>query len=86
LYARDVWLCHQVMQKKARRSDSAGLLRFASAYQDSIRRPANRISTTPMVRSNQCPMRMNSRRTLLFEKNSATITNHNAFTKHIHKP
>ena len=39
-----------------------------------------------MVRSNQCPMRMNSNRTRALEKNSATITNHKAFTKHIHSP
>ena len=39
-----------------------------------------------MLRSNQCPKRKNSNRTLLLEKNSATMTNHSAFTKHIHIP
>ena len=83
-----VFVCARFMFqiKKARQPDCAGLLHVLRIYIDSINRPANKIRTTPMVRSNQCPMRMNSNLTLGLEKNSATITNHRAFTKHIHTP
>lgn len=44
------------------------------------------ISTTPMARSNQCPMRRNFFRTLGLENSKLTSTNHSALTKHIHTP